>query len=68
MKEERHVIWSNYGLDYEDWRDDLEADYPDLSEDERISLMYEINGDYLDALVSSGCASLRCSSSSSLMA
>ena len=34
MKEERHVIWSNYGLDYEDWRDDLEADYPDLSEDE----------------------------------
>ena len=43
MKEERHVIWSKYGLDYEDWRDDLEADYPDLSEDERISLMYEIN-------------------------
>ena len=41
-------IWSNYGLDYEDWRDDLEAEYPDLSENERISLMYEINGDYLD--------------------
>ena len=48
MKEERHVIWSNYGLDYEEWRDDLEAEYPDLSENERISLMYEINGDYLD--------------------
>ena len=48
MKEERHIIWTDYGLDYEDWRDDLEADYPDLSEDERISLMYEINGDYLD--------------------
>ena len=45
MKEERHIIWTDYGLDYEDWRDDLEADYPDLSEDERISLMYEINGD-----------------------
>ena len=29
MNEERHVIWSNYSLDYEDWRDDLEADYPD---------------------------------------
>lgn len=28
MKEERHVIWSNYGLDYEDWRWNLEADYP----------------------------------------
>lgn len=39
MKEERHIIWTDYGLDYEDWRDDLEADYPDLSEDERISLM-----------------------------
>ena len=36
MKEERHIIWTDYGLDYEDWRDDLEADYPDLSEDERI--------------------------------
>ena len=48
MKKERHIIWSNYGLDYEDWRDDMEANYPDLSEDERISLMYEINGDYLD--------------------
>ena len=42
------TLADTYGLDYEDWRDDLEADYPDLSEDERISLMYEINGDYLD--------------------
>ena len=48
MNEERHVIWSNYDLDYEDWRDDLEAEYPDLTEDERMALMYEINGDYLD--------------------
>lgn len=48
MKEDRHVIWSNYDLDYEDWRDDLEAEYPDLTEDQRIALMYEINGDYLD--------------------
>jgi len=48
MKEDRHVIWSNYDLDYEDWRDDLEAEYPELTEDERIALMYEINGDYLD--------------------
>ena len=61
MKEERHVIWSNYGLDYEDWRDDLEADYPDLSEDERISLMYEIcmckfmqNPKLRDALLATG--------------
>ena len=48
MKEERHVIWSNYHLDYEDWKEDLEAEYPDLSENERLFLMYEINSDYLD--------------------
>ena len=48
MNEERHVIWSNYDLDYEDWRDDLEAEYPDLTEEERMTLMDEINGDYLD--------------------
>lgn len=48
MTEERHIIWSDYDLDYEDWKDDLEADYSDLSEQERMMLMYEINGDYLD--------------------
>lgn len=48
MKEDRHIIWSNYDLNYEDWRDDLEAEYPELTEDQRIALMYEINGDYLD--------------------
>ena len=44
----KHIIWSDYALDYEDWRDDLEAEYPDLTEQERIMLMYEINGGYLD--------------------
>lgn len=48
MTQEKHIIWSNYDLDYEDWRDDLEAEYPELSEDERISLMYELNSHYLD--------------------
>ena len=48
MSEDKHIIWSNYDLDYEDWRGDLETEYPELSEDERISLMYEINGHYLD--------------------
>lgn len=48
MKGGRHIIWSNYALDYEDWRADLEAEYPDLSDQERENLMYEINGDYLD--------------------
>lgn len=47
MKKEKHIIWSNYFLDYDDWKDELEEQYPDLSEDERVSLMYEINSDYL---------------------
>ena len=42
-----YVIWSN-DLDYDDWRDDLEEQYPELSENERIALMYESNGDDLD--------------------
>jgi len=48
MSAGRHVIWSNYDLDYNDWKADLEENYPDLSEDERVALMYEINNDYLD--------------------
>ena len=47
MKDARHIIWSNYDLDYEDWKADLEQEYPELSEDERISLMHEFNSDYL---------------------
>ena len=48
MNGEKHIIWSNYDLDYEDWREDLEAEYPDMSEEERIAMMYEINSNYLD--------------------
>ena len=48
MTDGAHLIWSNYDLDYEDWRDDLEAEYPELSEDERYYKMLEINRDYLD--------------------
>lgn len=25
MNEDRHIIWSNFDLNYEDWKDDLEA-------------------------------------------
>ena len=44
---DRHIIWSDIHLDFEDWRADLEEQYPDLSEDELIRKMYEINSDYL---------------------
>ena len=48
MKDEKHIIWSDYNLDYKDWKDDLEEQYPELSDDERYYKMYEINSDYLD--------------------
>ena len=48
MSKGEHIIWSDYCLDYEDWREDLEEQYPELTEDERIALMYEINAEYLD--------------------
>lgn len=39
MKDGRHIIWSN-DIDYDDWREDLEEQYPDLTEAERMALMY----------------------------
>lgn len=48
VKGKRFVIWSNYDLDYDDWKDYLLDEYPELSERERMELLYEINGDYLD--------------------
>ena len=45
MKDGRHIIWSN-DIDYDDWREDLEEQYPDLTEAERMALMYELNGDF----------------------
>lgn len=48
MTDKNHLIWSNNSLDYDDWRDNLEAEYPELTERERIDLMYEINNSYLD--------------------
>ena len=47
MTEDKHLIWSD-DLDYEDWREFLEAEYPELTEYERMALMHEINGGYLD--------------------
>ena len=43
----RRIIWTG-DPDYEDWRGDLEAEYPELSEEERTERMYEINAEYLD--------------------
>ena len=48
MTEQDHPIWSDHDLDYEDWRADLEDEFPDLTEEERYTMMYERNADYLD--------------------
>lgn len=49
MNREKHIIWSDLNLDYEDWRSDLEAEYPGKSESELLELMYELNADHLEA-------------------
>ena len=47
MSDRPNIIWSNENLDYEDWRDSLAEDYPDLTEPQREALMYELNADYV---------------------
>lgn len=44
---DRKIIWSNENLDLDDWRDFLEEEYPDCSEEELYQLMYENNDSYL---------------------
>ena len=48
MNDSDHLIWSNYDIDYEDWREYMEEEFPNLSEDERYQKMLEINDGYLD--------------------
>lgn len=48
MTDGDHLIWSNYNLDLDDWREDLLEEYPDASESELYQLMDEHNSGYLD--------------------
>lgn len=48
MSKEDYRIWSNADLDYEEWKDWMEEEYPTLSDDERVAMMYEENGHYLE--------------------
>jgi len=48
MTEGDHLIWSNYHLDLDDWREDLLADYPDASDTELYQIMCDTNNSYLD--------------------
>ena len=45
---DKHIIWSNENLDYEDWREELEAQFFDFTDSERRQLMHELNRMYLD--------------------
>ena len=42
------IIWSNNDLNYEDWIDTLEEEFPDIPEDLRIQQMYELNEECLE--------------------
>ena len=45
---DKHIVWSDMNLDFDDWKDDLKEQYHDASEMGLVSKMYEINSDYLD--------------------
>lgn len=44
----KNIIWSNYNLDIEDWRADLQEYYPDYTEDELIEEMHYTNNEYIE--------------------
>ena len=47
-KAKKRIIWSNRNLDLEDWRADLEEEYPDADEDDLYEIMCMTNDDYLE--------------------
>ena len=47
MEKTDRIIWSD-NVNYEDWRADMESEYPDESEQFRIGRAYQINDGYLD--------------------
>lgn len=47
MTETDHIIWSDYDLDLEDWRESLEEEFPGYSEDELYEKMVDSNNENL---------------------
>lgn len=43
-----YVIWTNEGLEWEDWADDFEKEYLDISDEKKFELMNELNNDCLE--------------------
>ena len=48
MNMKKNIIWSNWELNLEDWKDYLEEEYPNADEDKQYELMNEFNDMYLD--------------------
>ena len=45
----RHVIWSNRNLDINDWKDFLEEEYPEVTDEyEQYNLIEDMNMEYLE--------------------
>ena len=42
---EKHIIWSNYDLNLEDWRDTLEENYPEMDDYGLTEMMIQANED-----------------------
>lgn len=40
---DKHIIWSNYNLNFDDFKSKLLALYPDKTDDELCNIMYENN-------------------------
>ena len=47
IKKWKYMIWSSFP-DFAEWEDDLREQYPERSQTELLTLMYETNNDYLD--------------------
>ena len=45
---DKHIIWSNYNLNFDDFKTELSALYPDKTDDELRSIMYENNNEFLN--------------------
>ena len=48
MNDNKYVIWGDVNMDYDKWDADIKAEHPDMSEVDRIALMYEMNSLYLE--------------------
>lgn len=45
----KHLIWSNYDINLDDWRDYLEeCGHSDKSEEKQYDIVYDLNNEYLD--------------------